>query len=87
MPGPQEGSTIQQQIGSVFKIFRLAEGMTQYQAAEHCGTTQARINYLERGKGDIKIDTLVKLAKAWGYDVEIAFTVPDEEANHILGED
>ena len=73
MPGPQEGSVIQQNVGDIFRLFREAEGMTQKQAGAFIGTTQAQVNYLERGKGNLKLDTLVKYAAAYGYDIEIVF--------------
>ena len=44
---PKEGSALQQNIGELFVIFRKSRGLTQRQAAELCGTTQAQITYLE----------------------------------------
>lgn len=47
-------------------------GMTQSQAARHCGVTQPRISDLTRGKIDLfSIDTLVNMLTAAGLQLDL----------------
>lgn len=60
-------------IGSLIQECRVEAGWSQKELARQAGTTQAIVSYLENGKVDFKYDSLVKIADALGYDVEVGF--------------
>jgi transcriptional regulator with XRE-family HTH domain len=66
------------EVGEIFADLRMEEGWTQRQAAEKCGTSQQNIPRLEKGKQDLKLSTLQRFAKAYGYNVQIHLIPADE---------
>lgn len=80
---PEEGCDLQKNLGELFVLFRKSRGMTQREAAVLCDTSQAQITYLEKGQGNLKLDTLVKYAKAYGYDIEVVFSVPSSDSEPV----
>jgi DNA-binding XRE family transcriptional regulator len=52
------------------RTFRLERGWSQEQLAEMCGWAQARISEIEAGKQDRRLETLQKLATAFGVTPE-----------------
>jgi transcriptional regulator with XRE-family HTH domain len=72
---------ILQGLGEVLQHLRVESNLTQRQAAKLADTTQARISDLENAKADVFVSTLVRMAKAYRYELEINFVpVEDEEA-------
>lgn len=57
-------------MGLNLKIARIKKGLTQKQLAEIVGSSPATINKIEKGKADIRVGTLKKIAKA--LDISIA---------------
>jgi transcriptional regulator with XRE-family HTH domain len=63
-----------QQIGNNIKTARKLKGMTQEQLAGAAGLRTATISDIEAGKQNFEINTLVRIANALGFCVDITFT-------------
>jgi len=81
---PEEGCDLQKNLGELFVLFRKSRGLTQREAGVLCNTSQAQITYLEKGQGNLKLDTLVKYANAYGYDIEVVFSVPSSDSSDLV---
>lgn len=66
-------------IGQMFKELRLKSGMTQRQAANKLGTSQARVPVLEHGQADVMLTTLNRWANLYGHEVQITLVPYEEE--------
>lgn len=64
-------------MGLNLKIARIKKELTQKQLAEITGVSPATINKVEKGKIDIRIGTLKKIAKA--LDVSISELIEEEQ--------
>ncbi len=53
-------------IGSVIQQVRLQKGLTQAQLASGCGIPQPNLSNIEKGKHDLTVFTLVRIAGALG---------------------
>lgn len=66
-------------IPSQVKSIRMGRGMSQKQLATAAGMLQSRIADIEMpGKANLTIDTLARLAAAFGLAVKIEFVRPED---------
>ena len=70
--------------GKLIRFARIVRRLTQYELAERVGVAQPNISRLERGLISPSLATLVRLADAADYDVELCFVA---RGNHRLGTD
>ncbi len=63
-------------IGYIIKTTRIAKGLTQTQLADEAGVRLATISDIEQGKANFQINTLVRIATALGYHIDIRFVYP-----------
>lgn len=71
---PEQAANLQARADLMRQIAELiqAEGWKQVEAAERCGVTQPRINYLLRGRvSRFSLDALVNIATALGRRVSV----------------
>lgn len=61
---------------------RRASGLNQRDFAKRVGIKQPQLARLESGKQIPKIETLAKLARGAGYDIEISFVAPKGKRAH-----
>lgn len=61
------------EVANAFRYMREEAGLSQREAAELIGTTQANLSYMENGKADIRLSTAQRVGKAYGYNVEVVF--------------
>lgn len=62
-----------QTIGGNIRIARKVKGWTQQQLADEAGLRLATISDIETGKLNFEMNTLVKIAKALGFVLDINF--------------
>lgn len=74
-----EEQSLTSKLGDIFRAERVKKGWTQRQAAEHAGTAQARVTYLEQGERDLMLSTIERYADLYGYNVEVRL-VPQPDA-------
>ena len=55
-------------IGAVLRTRRKELGITQSQAAEYCSCSQRLISEMERGRGSVGIDKVIRYANGLGID-------------------
>jgi HTH-type transcriptional regulator/antitoxin HipB len=60
-------------VGLFVKELRLNNGMTQEELASRIRTTKSAISRLENSSGGARIDTLEKVAQAFGKELVIEF--------------
>ena len=58
---------------STLLSMRDSAGLTQLQVANRMGTKESNVSRLEKGTGNPTIRTLVKYAKACGYELDFGF--------------
>lgn len=75
---PNNYSELRGAIGRVIRATREELGWSQYDLAREAQVQQATVSYLENGKQDFKLDTLVKIADSMGYDIEVSFRARSE---------
>lgn len=63
-----------QSIGNNIKVARQMAGWTQTQLADAAGLRVATISDIEKGKLNFEINTLVRIASALGFYLDISFT-------------
>jgi transcriptional regulator with XRE-family HTH domain len=68
-PGMKKKITDQKALGAILKARRQAVGVTQKTLADYCDLHHNRISQIELGNSDIKLSTLLKLAKFLGLDL------------------
>lgn len=56
-------------LGAALRARRLAIGVTQKTLADYCQLSHNRISRIELGNADVKLSTLLKLAKFLGLKV------------------
>lgn len=68
---------------------RRRAGLTQAELADRTGTTQSAVARWERGGSRPDLDTVVRVVRACGLDVEVAVVPPDDsdmaQAERLLG--
>lgn len=60
-------------MGERFASLRIAKGLTQSQAAEAVGITEAQCGKIERGQSSAKLTTAIKFAEL--YDVTLDYLI------------
>lgn len=73
-------------IGGMYKDLRVESGLTQRQAADKIGTSQARVPVLEKGQADIMVTTLNRWANLYGHEVQISLVPIEDEFTKALRE-
>ena len=61
------------EVGKLIKQARLAAGLTQKEAGEKVGVSEATFNRYETGKQNLTLDTLRKVANALDVNLKITF--------------
>jgi transcriptional regulator with XRE-family HTH domain len=61
---PKEDKMESEILGLIFKAFRELKGLTQEEFANKCGVSRATIVATERQGGDLRLSTIMKIAKA-----------------------
>lgn len=56
------------EIGAVLRSRRKELGMTQTQVAEYCSCSQRLISEMERGRGSVGIEKVIRYANGVGVD-------------------
>ena len=69
-------SSIRRNIGLRFTELRLAKGWTQEECGEQLGLSLKYVQKLESGKRNLRVDTLVNLAKLYSVPVADLFEAP-----------
>jgi transcriptional regulator with XRE-family HTH domain len=65
--------TLAQRMGKVVRSFRVEAGLSQEELAARCGLHRTYIGSIERGEKTITIETVHKLAKAFGISMTQLF--------------
>lgn len=53
-------------IGSIVRSARLSHGLSQQALGDECGVSQAAISFIELGKGEPSVVTLVRIGSVLG---------------------
>lgn len=61
-------------LGVMLQELRKAQGMTQEQLAEKCGTTKTYISRIENNASDIRLSTLMRIIRE-GFGLHLKLTV------------
>lgn len=69
----QQAQAVQQQIGRLIKLNRETNGWSQAQLAEKMDVSQDRIARIEAGNYNLTIETLCRVANAFGRPLDIKF--------------
>lgn len=64
---------ISKRVGKRIKAVRLERGMTQEQVAFEAGLNRAFIGYIERGERNPSTETIAKIAKVLGVELNDLF--------------
>lgn len=56
--------TIAEQIGAIIRTLRKEKGLTQQTLADEIGSSFSYIGRVERGEGNVTIETIIKIAAA-----------------------
>lgn len=73
-------------IGEMYKNLRLEARLTQRQASDALGTSQARVPVLEHGTADVMVTTLNRWANLYGHKVQITLVPIEDEFDTALRE-
>jgi len=60
-------------IGMIIKELRQKNGMTQEQLAQRLKTTKSAVSRLENSSGGARLETLEKIAQAFGKELVVEF--------------
>lgn len=64
--------------GQLVRDARIYEGLTQAELAERLGTSQSAISAWERGRENLRVDTLAKLLRACGFEASLVLRHRDD---------
>ncbi len=70
----KSGSETQRVVADQIKEWRLSKGLTQKQFASKLNVIQPYISRLEKGTENVSLETLEKISKVFGCQVEIKFS-------------
>lgn len=59
------------QLGESLRMRRKSLGITQIELAKFCNLSHTGIGHIERGQKDVRMDTLLKLAKFLGLKFQL----------------
>ncbi len=71
-------------MGQIFKSARCHKGLTQNQAGNFVGITQAMVSRIERGESNARIDTIFRLLSA--LELELTITPKDKDSHQVEGD-
>ncbi len=71
-------------LGQILKSARSQKGLTQDQAGNLVGITQAMVSRIERGESNARIDTLFRLMSA--LELEVTVKPIEKETGHGEGD-
>lgn len=60
-------------IGRSLRALRHMNRMTQQEVADGAGLSRTQITNIEKGRGDVPVKTLMRIADALGYEVRAQF--------------
>jgi len=70
-----------QNLGQILKSTRSQKGLTQEQAGNLVGLTQAMISRIERGESNARVDTLFRLLAALELDMTVQPRMDDVKSS------
>jgi transcriptional regulator with XRE-family HTH domain len=73
---PDPGREIRLRVGRAIRRLRLARGFSQERLAELAGSSYKHIGVIERGKSNVGLDALARIAGALSVDASSLFTPP-----------
>ena len=102
MPGRPDTAAISDlDPGALVRELRQLEGISQAELARRIGSTQAVVSRWERGEEAPRLDALVRVLRATGFEADLVFRrhddedrsqlrwlldmTPDERARHVRG--
>lgn len=62
-------------LGATIKALRRLRGLTQQQLADRCGLSRTSVTNIELGRHSLTQESIVAIADALGYDVQIKFVL------------
>jgi HTH-type transcriptional regulator/antitoxin HipB len=68
-----DGEMAELRVGLIVKDLRQKSGMTQEELAHRIKTTKSAVSRLENSTGGVRLDTLEKVAHAFGKELVIEF--------------
>lgn len=71
-------------IGTFFTQFRYKKNLTQRQLGQMVGIGQAAITTFEKGQHDFRFSTLLRLARTYGYRLELRLVPLEGDGDSIL---
>jgi transcriptional regulator with XRE-family HTH domain len=72
---PRMGISLRQRFGERFKQLRLASGFSQEAFADHATVARSYLSRIERGKSNLSLDAIEKLANALNVDPRALFEI------------
>lgn len=81
-----QAARVEDTIGAMFWALREQHNHTLHDAANILGVSRARIHQLERPDANLRIDTLIRYAAAYGYKVQVALVPTDASERSIVAE-
>ncbi|KAB2913921.1 MAG: helix-turn-helix transcriptional regulator [Bacteroidetes bacterium] len=69
----QQAQAVQQQIGRLVKLSRETNGWSQQQLADKMQLPQSRVARIEAGEFNFTVETLCRIANAFGRPLDIKF--------------
>ena len=64
--------------GQLLRDARIYEGLTQAELAERLGTSQSAISAWEKGRENLRVDTLAKILRACGFEASLVLRHRDD---------
>jgi len=74
------GRRARRQLARRVRLLRLVRGWTQEQLADECGLHRTFVSLVERGRCNISLDNLERLAAAFELGLSELFIMPDPGA-------
>jgi transcriptional regulator with XRE-family HTH domain len=75
---------LRESVAVQVRYFRHMRGLSQRELARAAGVSNATVNYIEEGTGNVSLDTLTKLATALNLTCRVTYAVG---ARVITGDD
>ncbi len=81
-----QAARVEDTIGAMLRALREQHHHTLNDAAKVLGVSRARIHQLEQPDANLRIDTLMRYARAYGYKVQVALVSTDASQRSIIAE-
>lgn len=73
-------------IGEMFRLARESEGQSLSRAAHQLSVTKGRVAQIEKPDANLRMATVHKVAKKYGYKVQVTLVPEDKEKQRITAE-